>query len=75
MEPKARVRCRKTSRTGTICPDLPGMMSCTEPGEAAVVYDGTTVIEVTLESDLESLGPENAVPEPKRCGAVRCGDG
>ncbi len=67
--PKMRVLNRKTYRTGTICPDTPGNLSCNGPGEITVVYDQTTVGEGTQEDDLECLGPENAVPVPKCCGA------
>ena len=66
--PTTRVK-HEDGRAGTVCPDLPGMLSCNGPGEISVVYDGTVVVVGTLETSLSVLGPEGAAPNPHKCGA------
>ena len=55
-------------RTGTTCPDC---MSCCAPDETPVVWDGEDSFEGTPTSTLTILGPENARPDPSRCGTGR----
>ncbi|MDD5290399.1 MAG: hypothetical protein PHT40_04385 [Patescibacteria group bacterium] len=40
-----------------------------EPDQANVVFDGVSYSEATDIKDLEKIGPENAVADPKKCGA------
>lgn len=46
-------------------------MSCCEDDETPVVFGGTNFSAGTPTSELTVIGPENAVPDPKRCGAGR----
>ena len=70
MKIQTRVQ-NSDGRTGTVCPDL---VNCCSDDEVAVVYDGTTNFYGTPEADLIILGPENAVPDPKACGAGKSDD-
>ncbi len=61
----------KDGEMGVTCPDF--MSSCTKD-EVPVVYDGTTASLGTLESDLEIIGPENAIADFIKCGAGKGND-
>ncbi|KPJ56860.1 hypothetical protein AMJ49_03545 [Parcubacteria bacterium DG_74_2] len=63
------VRNTKTGKKGITVDDFPGSMSCCLPEETPVVYEGDTASLGTLTKDLEVIGPENAIPDPKKCGA------
>ena len=52
-------------RRGVVVSDLLG---CCSDDETPVVYDKESGFMGTMTSDLRIIGPENAVPEPKRCG-------
>lgn len=71
MDNQTRVRHTSTDRTGTVCPDL---MGCCDTDEVAVVWDGLNTFTATAEKHLTDLGPENAIPEPKACGAGKGDD-
>lgn len=61
----------RDGRIGVTCPDL---MNCCTDTEVPVVYEGTSSFEGTEVAQLEVIGPENARPEPDRCGAGRGAD-
>jgi len=46
-------------------------MDCNGPDEVSVVYDNSTTAIGTDWQTLEVIGPENAVADPKKCGAGR----
>ncbi len=71
IENQNRVRHTPDGRTGTVCPDLHN--SC-GPDEVAVVFDGINGFDGMPETDLEDLGPENAIPELDACGAGKGDD-
>lgn len=60
------VKHTPTHRIGVVCPD---MMGCCSDDETPVVYSGVTHFEDTATSELEIIGPENAIADPKKCGA------
>ncbi len=62
---------RYDGQLGVVCPDF---MNCCEPGEIPVVYDGASGFMGTDEALLEVVGPENAIADPKKCGAGREAD-
>jgi hypothetical protein len=62
------VRNMKDGRLGVVVYDNYG---CCSEDEVPVVYDGTTYFSGTDRNLLEVVGPENAVAEPKKCGAGR----
>ncbi len=68
---QTRVKRLSDGKMGTVCPDC---MNCCLDDEVPVVYDGTTGFLGTARGGLESLGPENAVPEPDKCGMGQGGD-
>lgn len=58
------------ARQGTTCPPIMPDM----PGSIGVAWDDQpAIVTETDPSTLTVLGPENAVPDPKRCGAGRSG--
>ena len=63
---QTKVRHVPSGRIGVVCPDL---VNCCTPEETPVVYEGETGFLGTETVELEILGPENAVPDPQRCGA------
>ncbi len=71
LPPGTRVRLRSSGLTGTVCPDLPGPLSCIGSGEVGVVFDGSTCSEATAIGDLNDLGSEDPQPDPQKCGAGR----
>lgn len=66
-----RVRNIKDNREGVVVFDP---WACCTDEEIPVVYDNQEGFLGTLIGDLKDLGPENAVPEPDRCGAGRGAD-
>lgn len=53
-------------RRGVTCSDF---MNCCSPDETPVVFDGESAFIGVLTTQLVVIGPEHAVPDPKRCGA------
>lgn len=68
LPPQTRVQHRRTDRWGVTCPDIGGMLSCCTEDETPVVWDGRDSSEGTDTRDLIDKGPENAMPDPDRCG-------
>lgn len=60
------VKDTATGRLGVVCPDL---MGCCADNETPVVFNGETSFEGTPTQQLEIIGPENAIADPKKCGA------
>jgi len=58
-------------RRGVTCPDF---MNCCDPDETPVVFDGESSFRGVLTASLTQIGPEQAVPDLKRCGAGRSAD-
>lgn len=46
-------------------------MNCCLPDETPVVFDGDAFSQGVMTTDLKVIGPENAIPDHKRCGAGR----
>ena len=66
------VRHIPTGKIGVVVSDF---MACCTDSEVPVVFDGTNSFAGTLEGDLKVLGPEQAIPDFKRCGGgqgARC---
>ena len=70
--PQTRVRVRSTGQTGTVCPDLQGMLT-DSPDGVPVVIDGMGTSQEASPSDLDDLGPENAVAD-EACGRGKGAD-
>lgn len=70
IRPQMRVETRE-GRKGTTAPDF---MNCCSPDETPVVWDGEQSSEGTDTEKLTVIGPENAVPDLKGCGAGRGAD-
>lgn len=66
MKTQTRVRRKSDGRLGVVVNDN---FDCCLITEVPVVYDGSTSFLGTDHTDLEDLGPENAIADLLRCGA------
>jgi len=74
IQRQMRVRNTKTGSLGVTVDDLAGLLSCCDPGETPVVFDGQGGFTGIQTEDLEVLGPENAIADLQRCGAGKGAD-
>jgi len=68
MEIGTRVKNTETGKMGVVVSDPYG---CCADFEVPIVYDGETSFSGTDKKILEDLGPEDAKPDMKKCGAGR----
>ena len=66
IKPQTLVKNKKDGRVGVVITEPWG---CCVSGEFPVVYEGTDSFLGTFAKDLEIIGPENAIADPKKCGA------
>lgn len=68
MKP-TRIRHLLTTREGVTCPDLPSPFQILGDNEIGVVYNNTNSLTGVDWDSLLLLEEENAIPDPRRCGA------
>jgi hypothetical protein len=59
----------KNGKRGVVIDDLPGMLSVCSPEGVMVVWDGEDFGEEENPETLNVIGKENAICDPKKCGA------
>jgi hypothetical protein len=71
FKPRMLVRHKTSGKIGVLLPTIYILLSDGDD-ELSVAYDGETPITLNCEGGrdaFEIVGPENAVPDPQRCGA------